>query len=139
MSLGPPKSSLLPPQLNSHSSTLPIVGQSKSAVTLRWIKICHANEVSIEGLYPYDVTREHHKYPLLIIRTHAGLYALRDECPHRRVPLSESGYLNGEVVHCGHHHWGFNVQTGSHTIPTGICVDRFDVKIEESHIWVAIP
>jgi nitrite reductase (NADH) small subunit len=139
MSSDPPRSSLFPPHLSSKTSLLPTFGQGDSPSTLRWVEVCDEDEVLVEGLYPYDVDRDEMKYPILIIRTHKSLYALHDECPHRRVSLSEKGYLDGDVVHCGWHHWGFKVESGAHTIPTGVCVGRFDLKIEEGRVSIGLP
>lgn len=148
MSTDPPRSSLLPPSHAFNLSTTPhpspVSGSAASGPDgdvkrLRWVAVCDEDEVSVHGLYPYDVDRDGSEYPILMIRTYGGLYALHDECPHRRIAISESGYLDGEVVHCGWHHWGFEVETGAHTMPTGVCVDRFDVKLEEGCVWIALP
>lgn len=105
----------------------------------RWVKLCDAAEVAEVGLYPHEVTRGADPYPLLLIRTEGGLHALHDECPHRRIAISEMGYLEGEVVRCGWHHWGFHVENGEHIIPTGVCVDRFAVREEAGEVWVDLP
>ena len=107
-----------------------------SSTSSNWVELCSSDDVSTKGLYPFDLDRDGFTFPLLVIRTIGGLYALHDECPHRRVPISESGYLDGQVVHCGWHHWGFSVETGEHTIPTGNCVERFDVKEENGLVWI---
>ena len=139
MSSDPPRSSLLPPSYRPTSQETQNFGDGSSTPKLRWVDLCDEEDILAEGLYPYDVDRDGSTYPIIMIRTYGGLYALHDECPHRRIAISESGYIDGEVVHCGWHHWGFNVETGHHTMPTGVCVDRFDVKVDSDRIWIALP
>ncbi|MCC6778469.1 MAG: aromatic ring-hydroxylating dioxygenase subunit alpha [Hyphomicrobiales bacterium] len=53
--------------------------------------------------------------PVLIARTHTGeVFALRDICPHRGIPL-RYGRLVGDTVACCYHGWRFDRQ--------GICVE----------------
>lgn len=53
--------------------------------------------------------------PVLLARTHTGeVFALRDICPHRGIPL-RYGRLEGDTVACCYHGWRFDRQ--------GICVE----------------
>ena len=112
---------------------------AEDASTLRWVDLCECEEVVDVGLYPHEVTRDGYPYPILLIRTEGGLYGLHDECPHRQIAISEMGYLEGEVVRCGWHHWGFHVESGDHIIPTGVCVDHFKVKEEGGRVLIGLP
>ena len=40
------------------------------------------------------------------------VFAIADRCPHRAGPLGE-GYVEGCVLHCPLHGWGFDVRTGA--------------------------
>ena len=128
------KQQLLNPSLLPASST-----SSQGPSATQWVEICAEDEVSVEGIYSYEIERYERAYPIILVRTSGGLYALHDECPHRRTMLSSEGYLEGEVIHCGWHHWGFSLETGAHTLPTQICVERFDVSVEEGQVWISVP
>ena len=108
-------------------------------VELRWVELCTSEDTLVDGLYPFDISKDDDDFPILLLRVNGSLYALHDECPHRRIRISESGYLDGDNVHCGWHHWGFSIHTGEHTVPTGVCVNRFEVREEEGKISLGIP
>ena len=139
MSSDSPRSSLLHPQVSSELIFSSISNQGEPLKTSRWIELCSEDEVLNKGIYSYATDRDEAEYPILIVRTDSGLHALHDECPHRRVAISERGYLDGEVVHCGFHHWGFEIETGAHTMSTGICIDRFEVKVEGGRVLIGVP
>ena len=136
-----PRSSLIPTSADLgflNSSAPDSAGSPTEAPEPTWVEVCDASDVSVNGIYPYDVEREGAPYPIILVRTYGGLYALHDECPHRRVELSSEGYLDGQTLHCGWYHWGFSVETGEHTMPTGVCVARFEVKIESERVWIEV-
>ncbi len=88
--------------------------------------------------------------PLAIGRDARGrVFALRDACPHRSMPLS-CGWFDGEQVECSYHGWKFNPHTGqcreipSLTTDSKLKVDRifaghFECAEQDGHIWVFIP
>ena len=50
--------------------------------------------------------------PLVLGRTSEGkVFAMRDSCPHRGIPLSY-GRLDGKVVECCYHGWRFDACSG---------------------------
>ncbi|HEV2577621.1 MAG TPA: Rieske 2Fe-2S domain-containing protein [Acidobacteriaceae bacterium] len=88
--------------------------------------------------------------PLLVGRKRDGaLFALRDLCPHRGIPLS-AGWFDGETVQCKYHGWRFEPCTGqceeipsltSHDglEPTKIFANAFPVVERDGYAWVYIP
>ena len=52
--------------------------------------------------------------PVVLFRTHAGVSALIDRCPHRNYPLSEGRLVEG-ALQCPYHGWRFG--------PDGACVE----------------
>ncbi len=88
--------------------------------------------------------------PLLLGRTSDGaLFALRDLCPHRGIPLS-AGWFDGETVMCKYHGWRFEPCTGrceeipSLTThdglePTRIYANAFPVREGDGYAWVYVP
>lgn len=88
--------------------------------------------------------------PLLIGRKQNGaLFALRDLCPHRGIPLS-AGWFDGNTVQCKYHGWRFEPCTGrceeipsltSHDAlePTKIFANAFPIAERDGYAWVYIP
>lgn len=66
------------------------------------------------------------------------VFALRDECPHRRGPLSQ-GIVHGTSVTCPLHAWVISLETGRAEAPDEGCAKRFTVKLEQGRILLAVP
>jgi phenylpropionate dioxygenase-like ring-hydroxylating dioxygenase large terminal subunit len=75
-------------------------------------------------------------------------FALRDNCPHRGVPLS-SGWFDGETIQCCYHGWEFSCDGMCKNIPaidpnsevdfSKIRVFRYPVREINNTIWIYIP
>ncbi len=88
--------------------------------------------------------------PLLLGRKRDGsLFALRDLCPHRGIPLS-AGWFDGDTVQCKYHGWRFEPCSGrceeipsltSHDglEPTKIFANAFPIAERDGYAWVYIP
>jgi len=68
--------------------------------------------------------------PLVLGRTSEGkVFAMRDSCPHRGIPLSY-GRLDGKVVECCYHGWRFEACTGQCVeIPSLSGQDKLKVEL----------
>ncbi|WP_346291314.1 aromatic ring-hydroxylating dioxygenase subunit alpha [Sphaerothrix gracilis] len=86
---------------------------------------------------------------ILFGRTQAGeVFALKDVCPHRAVPLS-CGWFDGEAVQCCYHGWKFDAAGRCTEIPSlmpdqQIDLNRFNVQaytVQETqgNIWIYMP
>jgi phenylpropionate dioxygenase-like ring-hydroxylating dioxygenase large terminal subunit len=87
--------------------------------------------------------------PVVFGRTNSGeVFALRDICPHRAVPLS-CGIFNGQEVECCYHGWRFNAQ-GDCTIIPALAADqqvdlerygvrKYHVRELQGNIWIYMP
>ena len=88
--------------------------------------------------------------PIVFGRTHDGeVFALRNICPHRAIPLSD-GRFDGREIECCYHGWRFD-QTGKCTaIPAlnpkqtldsvgRIQVQRYPVQEVQGNIWIYMP
>jgi len=74
-------------------------------------------------------------------------FALRDNCPHRGVPLSE-GWYDGKELQCCYHGWKFN-HTGTCTSIPALADEKFDrskIKVFQypckeisGTVWIYIP
>ena len=88
--------------------------------------------------------------PMLLGRkTDGTLFALRDFCPHRGIPLS-AGWFDGETVMCKYHGWRFEPCSGrceeipsltSHDDlqPRRIYANAFPVRESDGYAWVYVP
>lgn len=86
---------------------------------------------------------------VLLGRTSEGeVFALRDFCPHRGIPL-RYGHFDGHEIECCYHGWCFNKQGQCTKIPSLTPEDNTDVsriktqafpcEERDSAIWVYIP
>jgi phenylpropionate dioxygenase-like ring-hydroxylating dioxygenase large terminal subunit len=88
--------------------------------------------------------------PMLLGRRNDGaLFALRDLCPHRGIPLS-AGWFNGETVQCKYHGWRFEPCSGrceeipsltsfDDLSPSKIFAGAFPVAERDGYAWVFVP
>jgi len=88
--------------------------------------------------------------PMLLGRKSDGLlFAMRDLCPHRGIPLS-AGWFDGETVQCKYHGWRFEPCSGrceeipsltshDHLEPTKIYANSFPVAERDGYAWVYVP
>jgi phenylpropionate dioxygenase-like ring-hydroxylating dioxygenase large terminal subunit len=88
--------------------------------------------------------------PLLLGRKNDGkIFAMRDLCPHRGIPLS-AGWFDGETVQCKYHGWKFEPCGGQcREIPSLTQIDTLDAtKIfassfpcveRDGYCWVYLP
>jgi nitrite reductase/ring-hydroxylating ferredoxin subunit len=81
--------------------------------------------------------------------TSGALFAMRDLCPHRGIPLS-AGWFDGETVQCKYHGWRFEPCSGRceeipsltqiDTLePTRIFANSFPVVERDGYAWVYVP
>lgn len=87
--------------------------------------------------------------PILFGRTRTGeVFALRDICPHRAVPLSY-GRFDGQTVACCYHGWQFDPTGRCLAIPSltdeqkldleCIRVKSYQVQEVQGNVWIYIP
>jgi phenylpropionate dioxygenase-like ring-hydroxylating dioxygenase large terminal subunit len=84
--------------------------------------------------------------PVVLGRTNSGaVFALRDICPHRAVPLS-CGRFSGEEIECAYHGWRFDDEGQCRLIPalnidqdldlSKFQVRRYPVREVQGNIWI---
>ena len=88
--------------------------------------------------------------PLVLGRLADGrVFAMRDSCPHRGIPLSY-GWFDGHQVTCRYHGWEFEPCSGQcalipslsshdHLDATRIFATAFPCEERDGHAWVFIP
>ncbi len=65
------------------------------------------------------------------------IFALRDECPHQKGPLSQ-GIVHGKKVTCPLHNWNIDLDTGEAVAPDEGCTASFPVKINDGKIFLSV-
>ena len=111
---------------------------SNPSAPKKWRELCASDDTIIEGIYPYTVEdQEGQALEIILARVNGALFALHDQCPHRRVPLSGSAFIESNVIYCGHHQWGFYLDSGDHTLPTGIKIPRYEVMERDGKVFIA--
>ena len=88
--------------------------------------------------------------PMVLGRTADGrLFAMRDSCPHRGIPLS-CGWFDGQALTCKYHGWAFEPVSGQCTAipsltshdtldPTRIYASAFPCEERDGYAWVYVP
>lgn len=87
--------------------------------------------------------------PVLLCRTREGkVFAVRDICPHRGIPLS-CGRFDGQEVECCYHGWRFDHGGRCTVIPSltegqdvdlnRYNVESYEVRETQGNIWIYMP
>jgi len=66
------------------------------------------------------------------------IFALKDECPHRKGPLSQ-GIVHDTTVTCPLHNWKIDLSSGEAKAPDQGCARHYPVKVEEGRIYLSLP
>lgn len=66
-----------------------------------------------------------------------SVFALRNQCPHKKGPLSE-GIVHGQTVTCPLHNWKIDLASGEAQGPDEGCTNTFEVKVESGAVMLAL-
>jgi nitrite reductase (NADH) small subunit len=79
---------------------------------------------------------KHAGRPVAVFRTgENAVFALIDECPHRKGPLSE-GIVSGNTVTCPLHNWVIGLDDGEAVLPDEGSAQPLCVKLVDGNIYV---
>ena len=99
-----------------------------------FVRACALDELPGEGARGVEIGGE----PVVIVRAGGEVFALRDECSHEEIPLSE-GEVYDHTVECWLHGSCFDVRTGKPTGPPATApVPTYPVKIDGDDVYVAL-
>ncbi|HSZ38433.1 MAG TPA: non-heme iron oxygenase ferredoxin subunit [Trebonia sp.] len=97
-------------------------------------RACALADVPADGALAVELDGE----PVAVVRAGGEVFAIRDECSHAAVPLSE-GEVDGCTIECWLHGSRFDLRTGKPTgMPATEPVPVYPVKIEGDDVLVAI-
>ena len=64
------------------------------------------------------------------------VFAMKDECPHKKGPLSQ-GIVHGTSVTCPLHNWKIDLASGEALGPDEGCTNVFPAKVENGTVFIA--
>ena len=65
------------------------------------------------------------------------IFALRDECPHKKGPLSQ-GIVHGDRVACPLHDWKIHLDSGTAVAPDEGCAATFPIRLDGEKIFLSL-
>lgn len=65
------------------------------------------------------------------------VFALKDECPHRKGPLSQ-GIVHDNTVTCPLHNWKIDLASGKAKAPDEGCTRRYPIKVEDGRVYLGL-
>jgi nitrite reductase (NADH) small subunit len=66
------------------------------------------------------------------------VFAIKDECPHKRGPLSQ-GIVHGTTVTCPLHNWKIDLASGEAIGPDEGCTNTYATKIQYGRVLLDLP
>lgn len=104
---------------------------------LTWSNIGSLENIPAQGAR--RLCMRHLGRPIAVFRTSDDtIFALVDECPHRKGPLSE-GIVSGKTVTCPLHNWGIELGDGQAVAPDEGRVDSFPVRLIDGDVHIGLP
>jgi nitrite reductase (NADH) small subunit len=81
----------------------------------------------------------HSGKPVAVFRTGENeVFAMIDECPHKKGPLSE-GIVSGKTVTCPLHNWVIDMEDGKAVLPDEGATRPLSVRLIDGDIYVHLP
>lgn len=72
-----------------------------------------------------------------VYRLGDAVFALTAHCPHAGGPMGH-GWIEDDEAVCPLHRWRFRLETGRCTTVRGNSLHRFEAKVVEGRVWVAV-
>ena len=98
-------------------------------------RICQVADIPVLGS---RIVKREGQIDIAIFRNDQDkVFALLDSCPHKGGPLSQ-GIVHGESVTCPLHAWKIGLADGAAQAPDEGCTARFEVKVEDGYVHLAL-
>jgi nitrite reductase (NADH) small subunit len=99
-----------------------------------WIEIAALDEIPRLGARVIKTDT----VEIAIFRTSGDeVFALKDECPHRKGPLSQ-GIVHDTTVTCPMHNWKIDLASGEARGPDEGCTRSYPVKVENGRVYLGL-
>lgn len=100
---------------------------------MEWINICAVQDIPVLGS---RVVRRPCGQDIAIFRnSEEQVFALLDECPHKKGPLSQ-GIVHGTSVTCPLHNWNIGLSDGCAREPDEGCTPKFQVQVIDGLVYL---
>jgi len=100
----------------------------------KWIDVAAVEEIPKLGARVIK-TKE---ADIALFRTSGDVFfALKDECPHRKGPLSQ-GIVHDSTVTCPLHSWKIDLASGEAKAPDVGCSPTYPVKVVEGRVFLLV-
>ena len=99
-----------------------------------WTEVCRVEDIPRLGARVLPVTGKN----IAVFRT-AGdeIFAVDDQCPHKKGPLSQ-GIVHGNRVTCPMHNLVLDLSQGEAVAPDEGCVVTYPVKVDSGKIFLSL-
>lgn len=109
-------------------------GMGASGSTGGWVRVCPLGRLLEDQPLRADIGQS----PVCVVRSNGTVYALRDECTHEAVPLSDGEVADG-AIECWKHGSRFDLATGrALNRPATRPVDVYPVRIDGDDVLVRL-
>lgn len=98
---------------------------------MEWIDICAVEDIPVLG--SRIVRRPVGQDIALFRNAEEQVFALLDECPHKKGPLSQ-GIVHGTTVTCPLHNWHIGLNDGCAREPDEGCTAKFAVQVVDGRV-----
>lgn len=99
-----------------------------------WIEIAAMNDIPRMGARVVKTDT----VEIAVFRTaDDSVFALKDECPHRKGPLSQ-GIVHDTTVACPLHNWKIDLASGKAKAPDVGCTRSYPVKVVNGQIYLGL-
>jgi len=66
-----------------------------------------------------------------------NVFAIKDECPHKKGPLSQ-GIMHGDSVTCPLHNWKISLVSGEALGVDEGCTNTYETKVEDGKVYLIL-
>ena len=99
-----------------------------------WTRACRVEDIPKLGA---RVMKSTHGNIAVFRNAEDEVFALQDECPHKRGPLSQ-GIVHGRKVACPLHNWNIQLEDGCAVAPDQGCTKSYVVKVQDGEVFLQL-
>ena len=99
-----------------------------------WIKIGTLNDIPKLGA---RIVKSEQGDIAVFRTSNDEIFALKDECPHKKGQLSQ-GIVHGKKVTCPLHNWKIKLDTGEAVAPDDGCTPKYQIKLEGETVLIKL-
>ena len=99
-----------------------------------WTRACRVEDIPKLGA---RVMKSTHGNIAVFRNAEDEVFALQDECPHKKGPLSQ-GIVHGRKVACPLHNWNIQLDDGCAVAPDQGCTKSYVVKVQDGEVFLQL-